>query len=156
MQFITMNVDGLHQAAGSRNVIEVHGSVRRFRCSKCQEPCTPSLPLSPRKQPSCQVPGCGGRVRPDVTLFTEGLPQDQWRKATAAISALSPGDVLLVVGTSSGAQFTCFTSTEVQAQYKYLHNWSISRVPSRQFARKSGRTRSDCDRVQPGFAHAAE
>lgn len=99
MSFITMNVDGLHQAAGSEGVAEVHGSVTRFRCSSCEAPARPDLPLDPSNQPRCQ--GCGGRVRPDVTLFLEGLPEDQWDAATSAIASLSRGDVMLIVGTSS-------------------------------------------------------
>uniref|UniRef100_A0A7S1A9R1 Deacetylase sirtuin-type domain-containing protein n=1 Tax=Noctiluca scintillans TaxID=2966 RepID=A0A7S1A9R1_NOCSC len=98
MQFVTMNVDSLHQMAGSQEVSEVHGSVQRFRCAECDAPVQPPMPLNPRSQPYCQ---CGGRVRPDVTLFTEGLPPDQWSSATDAIRKLKRGDVLIIVGTSS-------------------------------------------------------
>jgi len=98
MRFVTMNVDGLHQAAGAQNVAEVHGSVRRFRCMACDVRVDPQLPLQASKQPRCE---CGGRVRPDVTLFTESLPDDQWEAAEEAVNALRRGDVMLIVGTSS-------------------------------------------------------
>eukprot|EP00927_Polykrikos_kofoidii_P039859 TRINITY_DN34164_c0_g2_i1.p1 TRINITY_DN34164_c0_g2~~TRINITY_DN34164_c0_g2_i1.p1 ORF type:complete len:264 (-),score=55.36 TRINITY_DN34164_c0_g2_i1:83-874(-) len=101
MSFITMNVDGLHQAAGSEHVAEVHGSVKRFRCSSCDATAQPDLPLDPSNQPRCQVDHCGGRVRPDVTLFLESLPEDQFDAANEAIQSLSRGDVMLIVGTSS-------------------------------------------------------
>lgn len=101
MQFVTMNVDGLHQAAGSEAVAEVHGSVMRFRCSSCGAASQPPLPLDANQQPRCTDQSCGGRIRPDVTLFYEGLPQDQWIAAHGAIAALQPDDVLLIVGTSS-------------------------------------------------------
>ena len=101
MAVITMNVDGLHQAAGAANVMEVHGSVRKFRCMECGKPANPAEPLNSSKQPRCEQPGCVGRIRPDVTLFTEGLPADEWNRAANAIEALVPGDVVLVIGTSS-------------------------------------------------------
>jgi len=102
MQFITMNVDSLHQMAGSEAVFEVHGSVQRFRCSKCNRSVQPELPLRPEAQPKC--PHCNGCVRPDVTLFLEGLPQDQWDGAMRAVEVMHEGDVMLIVGTSSVVQ----------------------------------------------------
>eukprot|EP00966_Prymnesium_polylepis_P002559 58869-Prymnesium_polylepis.1 len=102
MSFVTMNVDALHQTAGAENVAEVHGSVRRFRCGTCGAPAAVELPLQPNLQPRCvATAGCGGRVRPDVTLFTEGLPMDQWEAANDFVGALRMGDVLVIVGTSS-------------------------------------------------------
>jgi len=101
MEFITMNVDGLHQASGSEGVAEVHGSVRRFRCSECSEPHDPEMPLDPDSQPHCTEDGCEGLIRPDVTLFTESLPGDQWEAAEQAVESLQAGDVMIIVGTSS-------------------------------------------------------
>lgn len=101
MQFVTMNVDGLHQAAGSEAVAEVHGSLARFCCMDCGAAASPELPLQPSPQPRCVLPDCKGRLRPDVTLFTESLPEDQWSTASRAVEALEEGDVMLVVGTSS-------------------------------------------------------
>jgi NAD-dependent deacetylase len=66
---VTQNVDGLHQAAGSRRVVELHGSLRSVRCRACGER-APSARLL--EGPFC--PACGGRLRPDVVLFGESLP----------------------------------------------------------------------------------
>jgi len=101
MSFITMNVDGLHQAAGSHAVAEVHGSARRFFCGTCGAVSEPALPLDASVHPCCGRDGCNGPVRPDVTLFTEALPEDQAHAAMSAIHMLRDGDVMLVVGTSS-------------------------------------------------------
>jgi NAD-dependent deacetylase len=91
----TQNVDGLHRAAGSRNVLEVHGSLRRTRCLECGKVADRGLePLGPA--PEC--PQCRGRLRPDIVWFGEALPQDVWE---AALEAAYQCDVLLVVGTSA-------------------------------------------------------
>ena len=99
---ITMNVDGLHQAAGfsQDHVAEVHGSVMRYRCMSCDTKLPDIvLPLDPKSQPRCTE--CQGRARPDVTLFTETLPPDEWQKANRAVKQLKRGDVVIVAGTSS-------------------------------------------------------
>jgi NAD-dependent deacetylase len=91
---ITQNVDGLHRAAGSRNVLEVHGSLSRVRCSGCakvEERGAEVLPDLPR----C---GCGALFRPDIVWFGEYLPEDVWRQATEAAGGC---DCFLVVGTSA-------------------------------------------------------
>jgi len=91
---ITQNVDGLHQRAGSRNVVELHGSLWRTRCMRCNamyrldKPAEETLPRCPR---------CGGLLRPDVVWFGESLPQDAWARA---VELASRSDVVLVVGTS--------------------------------------------------------
>jgi NAD-dependent deacetylase len=96
MTLITQNVDELHRAAGSRNPIELHGSIMRDRCSGCgvvtPEPGAPF----PELPPLCRR--CGARLRPDVVWFGEMLPERAWRDAEDA--ALSSG-VFLVVGTSA-------------------------------------------------------
>jgi len=99
--YITMNVDGLHQTSGASQaqVAEVHGSVLRYRCMMCQKKIVLTGDLDPYKQPRCEE--CQGRVRPDVTLFTESLPIDEWGKACRFIEELRAGDVLVVAGTSS-------------------------------------------------------
>lgn len=92
---ITQNVDGLHFAAGNRNVLELHGSLYRTRCPGCGEVRDRGLePLGDR--PTC--PTCSGPVRPDIVWFTEPLPGDVLRKAERAAATC---DVLLVVGTSA-------------------------------------------------------
>ena len=92
---ITQNVDNLHQRAGSQNVIELHGSGFRTRCTKC------SLPpfydeASYDGAPLC--PACSAPLRPDVVLFGETLPDKAIEQATAALRGC---DLFLVVGTSS-------------------------------------------------------
>ncbi len=95
---ITQNIDGLHQAAGSRRVLELHGSFRRFKCSAaCRgEPTLlPEPPLDLDFPPPC--PYCGAWQRPDVVWFGEMLPSDAWG---AAVEAVLEAQVLLIVGTS--------------------------------------------------------
>ncbi len=91
----TQNVDGLHQAAGSRRVFEIHGSLRRTRCTACGEI------LDRGVEPLADLPECGpcgGRLRPDIVWFHESLPDDVWWNAQLAAGEC---DVLLVVGTSA-------------------------------------------------------
>lgn len=91
---VTQNVDGLHRAAGNRNVLEVHGSLARTRCLGCTEVRDRGLePLG--DTPLCE---CGARLRPDIVWFGETLPPDIW---DSAIDAAKECDVLLVVGTSA-------------------------------------------------------
>ncbi len=95
---ITQNIDGLHQAAGSRRVLELHGSMRRFKCSAaCRgEPTLlPEPPLDLDFPPPC--PHCGAWQRPDVVWFGEALPTRTW---DAAVEAVLSAEVLLIVGTS--------------------------------------------------------
>jgi NAD-dependent deacetylase len=92
---VTQNVDGLHQAAGSRNVLEVHGSLRRTRCTMCGEVHDCGLDSLP-DMPACA--GCSGLLRPDIVWFGEMLPPAVWDQAVTAVEAC---DVFLVVGTSA-------------------------------------------------------
>lgn len=92
---VTQNVDGLHRAAGSRNVLEIHGSLRHTRCLGCGVVANRGLdPLG--DAPEC--PRCQGRLRPHIVWFGEGLDDDLWM---AAMGGASSCDVLLVVGTSA-------------------------------------------------------
>jgi NAD-dependent deacetylase len=91
---ITQNVDGLHQAAGQNCVVELHGSIRRARCTSCgfrQNLTAPPDELPPR------CPKCGSLLRPDVVWFGEPVPEDAWSRAVDYV-VHSKG--LLVVGTS--------------------------------------------------------
>lgn len=97
---ITQNIDGLHQAAGSRNVIELHGSMARSSCIKCRtEYPGEALFKSDTTVPHC--PQCMGMLRPEVTLYGESL--DQFA-IEAAMRALLSADVLIVGGTSLAVQ----------------------------------------------------
>jgi NAD-dependent deacetylase len=91
---ITQNVDGLHRAAGSRHVVEVHGTLARVRCTGCgkSEDTTEDLP----ELPKCAA--CGALLRPAVVWFHEMLPEDEWGQAVRAAAACQ---AFLVVGTSA-------------------------------------------------------
>ncbi len=94
---VTQNVDGLHQAAGSSHVLELHGNLQRTVCSVCRAlvPAEEWAPPGPEGVPRC--PHCGGLLRPDVVWFGELLPASVWE---AARQAMQQADVVLVVGTS--------------------------------------------------------
>ena len=91
---ITQNIDGLHQAAGSKRVIELHGSVHRNYCMSCGRRHGLDEVLSSAKIPHC---ACGGVIRPDVVLYEEPLDQ---AVITAALEELGAADTLIVGGTS--------------------------------------------------------
>jgi len=91
---ITQNIDGLHQAAGSRKVLELHGSVHRNHCQQCGKFYDLSHILGTQGVPRC---GCGGIIKPDVVLYEEGLDQQTLEDAVQAIAA---ADVLIIGGTS--------------------------------------------------------
>ncbi|HHX49030.1 MAG TPA: NAD-dependent protein deacylase [Clostridiales bacterium] len=92
---ITQNIDGLHQKAGSKVVYEVHGSVLRNYCQKCGAFYDEKYMKEANGIPICEK--CGGRVKPDVVLYGEGLDGDVWQKS---INAISNADMLIVAGTS--------------------------------------------------------
>ena len=91
---ITQNIDGLHQAAGSRRVIELHGSIHRCYCAKCRKPWPESYVNNGEGIPRCD---CGGVVRPDVVLYEEGLDEQD---LTDAVNYIRRADVLIIGGTS--------------------------------------------------------
>ncbi|HEY6392331.1 MAG TPA: NAD-dependent deacylase [Bryobacteraceae bacterium] len=92
---ITQNVDGLHELAGSRNVLRLHGSIWRVRCLTCQQEQFDRRIPFPEIPPKCE---CGGTLRPAVVWFGETLPQDVWQ---AAEKAARSADLFLVIGTSA-------------------------------------------------------
>jgi len=92
---ITQNVDGLHQAAGSKTVYELHGSNWRQFCVRCQEKYSLDYILEQNGIPKCEK--CGGTVRPEVVLYEENLPQKEWN---GAVRAIEKADLLIVGGTS--------------------------------------------------------
>ena len=91
---ITQNIDGLHQAAGSRRVLELHGSVLRNYCERCHRFYDVAAVAQSTGVPHYE---CGGIIKPDVVLYEESLNMDTMREAIAAISE---ADVLIVGGTS--------------------------------------------------------
>lgn len=91
---ITQNIDGLHQAAGSKNVLELHGSILRAYCSRCHKPFDADKMNHGMGIPRCS---CGGIVRPDIVLYEEPLDQDIMAKA---VRYIRNADVLIIGGTS--------------------------------------------------------
>jgi NAD-dependent deacetylase len=98
---VTQNIDGLHQAGGSTRVLELHGSIRRYKCfgGKHTGYTRDDLAGQAEKPPRC--PACGDLIRPDIVWFGEYLPQQVMQEAYAACRA---ADVALVVGTSGIVQ----------------------------------------------------
>ncbi|EDT74210.1 NAD-dependent protein deacylase [Clostridium butyricum] len=92
---VTQNIDGLHQAAGSKNVFELHGSVLRNYCMDCNAFYDEKFILASEGIPTC--PKCGGKVKPDVVLYEEGLDEATIQDSIAAISQ---ADTLIIGGTS--------------------------------------------------------
>lgn len=91
---VTQNIDGLHQKAGSRNVLELHGSVLRNHCMDCGRSYPVDYVASATGVPRCE---CGGIVKPDVVLYEEPLDDDVLE---AAVDAIRSADTLIVGGTS--------------------------------------------------------
>lgn len=91
---ITQNIDGLHQAAGSRKVLELHGSIHRNYCMKCHKAYPPEEILHSKGVPRCS---CGGMIKPDVVLYEEGLDMDTLQSAADFIRK---ADILIIGGTS--------------------------------------------------------
>ena len=92
---ITQNIDGLHQAAGSRKVLELHGSVLRNYCERCGKFFDAEYMLHAEGVPKCDA--CGGAVKPDVVLYEEGLDDKTLKDA---VSYIRNADVLIIGGTS--------------------------------------------------------
>lgn len=91
---ITQNIDGLHQAAGSREVLELHGSVHRNYCTRCGKFYSLQQVIDAEGVPTCD---CGGTIKPDVILYEEGLDQ---RTLQRAVDYIRNADVLIIGGTS--------------------------------------------------------
>jgi NAD-dependent deacetylase len=91
---VTQNIDGLHQAAGSKTVLELHGSVLRNYCEKCGKFHSMEEVLHAPGVPRC---ACGGRIKPDVVLYEEGLDP---RTMEDAVRYIAQADMLIIGGTS--------------------------------------------------------
>lgn len=91
---VTQNIDGLHQAAGSKKVYELHGSVLRNYCMKCGKFHSAEYIKNSNGVPKCE---CGGVIKPDVVLYEEGLDDST---VTGALSAIQSADTLIIAGTS--------------------------------------------------------
>lgn len=91
---ITQNIDGLHQAAGNKNVLELHGSVLRNYCTRCGKSFSLSDMMRTQGVPKCT---CGGVIKPDVVLYEEALDSNT---ITSSVRAISKADTLIIAGTS--------------------------------------------------------
>lgn len=92
---ITQNIDSLHQKAGSKNVIELHGNLRDYYCTSCKK--SFDLKFINRFEKEARCDNCGGIVRPDIVLYGESLKEEN---ISYAINLISHADVLIVGGTS--------------------------------------------------------
>ena len=91
---VTQNIDGLHQKAGSRTVLELHGSVHRNRCLKCAAFYPPEFIRDSAGVPKCR---CGGLIKPEVVLYEEGLDDDV---LSSAVHHIRQADAMIIAGTS--------------------------------------------------------
>ncbi len=94
LSIITQNIDGLHQKAGSKNVIELHGTVRKNTCMKCGKKYEAEYVFGAEDIPMCE---CGGIIKPEVTLFGESLPYGAYERAMIDVYR---ADLVIVGGTS--------------------------------------------------------
>ncbi len=92
---VTQNIDGLHQLAGSKKVLELHGSVHRNYCERCHELYDAEYMLHSTGIPACEK--CGGGIKPDVVLYEEGLDNQTMQEA---VYYISNADILIIGGTS--------------------------------------------------------
>lgn len=98
---ITQNIDGLHQKAGSKKVLELHGSVLRNYCMKCNKFYDADFVFKGKDIPKCK---CGGIIKPDVVLYQEPLDYDVFEEA---VEKISNADLLIVAGTSLTVNPAC-------------------------------------------------
>lgn len=118
---ITQNIDGLHQAAGSKNVIELHGSVHRNYCTRCGREYSLDYVLDSEGAPRCT--SCGSVVRPDVVLYGESLDNAAF---AAAEDAIASADVMIVGGTS----LTVHPAASLVEEFDGEHLIIINKTPT--------------------------
>ncbi|MGD9041184.1 MAG: NAD-dependent deacylase [Desulfobacteraceae bacterium] len=127
LTLLTQNVDGLHLLAGSKNVLEIHGSLWKVRCTACQEVTTDrSSQLAPL--PKCQE--CGALLRPHVVWFGEALDATLLRQA---ITASRESQVMLVIGTSSLVQPAASLALEAKSAGATLAEINLEKTPHSHF-----------------------
>ena len=117
---VTQNIDGLHQAAGSKKVLELHGSVLRNYCMKCRRPYDVRDIQNGTGVPKCQ---CGGTIKPDVVLYEEGLDTDV---TTEAVEQIARADCLIIAGTS----LTVYPAAGMVRYFRGKHLVLINRDPT--------------------------
>ena len=114
---VTQNIDGLHTKAGSQHVYELHGSIWRNHCLRCAKAFTPQYIRDSQGIPICT---CGGRIKPDVVLYEEGLDDDV---LYGAVEAIASADLLIVAGTS----LTVYPAAGLLRYFKGQHLVLINR-----------------------------
>ncbi len=130
---VTQNVDGLHEVAGNRNILEIHGSLWRFRCTLCGiERKDRSVPL-PELPPRCD---CGGMLRPSVVWFGEAMPEVVFSKA---VEASQEAALFLIVGTSAQVEPAAGLARLAASRGADLWEINPEETPLTQFCRRSWR-----------------
>jgi len=124
LALVTQNIDGLHQAAGSRDVIELHGNIWRARCFECEARYDLNEIKMDNGVPSCF--DCGGNLRPDVVLFGEMLPPGAFERAADAAQRC---EVCFVVGTSAVVYPAASIPEIARANGAYLVEVNPERTP---------------------------
>ena len=117
---ITQNIDGVHQDAGSSNVLELHGSVKRNYCMKCHRFYSDDVIFNSTGIPKCD---CGGIIKPDVILYEEGLNESVIKKT---INEISTCDLLIIGGTSLNVYPAASFINYFRGRYLVLINKSIT------------------------------
>jgi NAD-dependent protein deacetylase/lipoamidase len=125
---ITQNIDGLHRAAGSRNLLEVHGNISRNKCFECGQPFSGEIDISAGDLPLCK---CGGRIRPDVVWFGELLPEEA---VTAAFDAAARAELFFSVGTSALVHPAAAMPFAAKRNGAYLVEINLEPTPLTEFA----------------------
>lgn len=121
---VTQNIDGLHQKAGSKNVFEIHGSALRNYCTKCGKKFDSNYIFDSKEDvPYCE---CGGMIRPDITLYEEGLPD---KDVAGAVSALKSADMLIIGGTSLTVYPAASFVNYFRGKYLVIINQSDLKIP---------------------------
>lgn len=118
---VTQNIDGLHQAAGSRRVIELHGTASKYDCTDCRASFGPEILNTPDLVPRC--PLCGGIVRPRVTLYGEALDGFSFEDARQAIASAD----LLVAG---GSSLTVYPAASLLTEFRGDRFVIVNRTPT--------------------------
>ena len=121
---VTQNIDGLHQKAGSRKVFEIHGTTQRNYCMSCGRSVDADFIFQQQGIPRC--PECGGIIRPDVTLYEEGLPTEA---VMAALDAIHRADCMIVAGTSLNVYPAASYAYEFHGKHRVILNLEPLDVP---------------------------
>lgn len=118
---ITQNIDGLHTVAGSKNVVEFHGSTQRNTCMDCGEKYSLEYVMSNEGVPHCEK--CGGIIKPDVVLFEEGI---DYQAIHDSVQAAEHADLLFVIGSS----LVVYPATGIPEYYRGQNIVIINRDPT--------------------------